>query len=108
MHTVLRPVTRQSFVVFLFIWAFLPSFVRSQAVSNKDGNRHSTTSPVPGAADPAQDPRNPLDGRDGRDLLLSRFRPHSNLKVKRTLLTRAKFPVVDIHTHFRQDRKSVV
>jgi predicted TIM-barrel fold metal-dependent hydrolase len=105
MHTVLRPVTRQSFVVFLFIWAFLPSFVRSQAVSNKDGNRHSTTSPVPGAADPAQDPRNPLDGRDGRDLLLSRFRPHSNLKVKRTLLTRAKFPVVDIHTHFRHRLK---
>lgn len=43
----------------------------------------------------------PLDGRDGRDLLLKLFRPQPTLKVQQHLLTRAKFPVVDVHTHFR-------
>lgn len=43
----------------------------------------------------------PLDGRDGRELSLRNFRPIPELQVKQTLLTRAKFPVVDIHTHFR-------
>lgn len=42
----------------------------------------------------------PLDGREGRDLLLSRFRPRPMLKVDQHLLRRAKFPVVDVHTHF--------
>ena len=40
------------------------------------------------------------DGRDGRELLLRKFRPKSNLIVKSHELTRAKFPVVDVHTHF--------
>ena len=43
----------------------------------------------------------PLDGRDGRELSVRNFRPIPELKVHETLLTRAKFPVVDIHTHFR-------
>ena len=43
----------------------------------------------------------PLDGRDGRNLLLENFRPKSMLRVPETQLTRAKFPVVDVHTHFR-------
>ncbi|QDU95375.1 amidohydrolase family protein [Lignipirellula cremea] len=43
----------------------------------------------------------PLDGRDGRDLTLSNFRPESKLKVDAHHLRQAKFPVVDIHTHFR-------
>lgn len=42
-----------------------------------------------------------LDGREGRDLLLRLFRPRPMLKVPTTSLTRAKFPVIDIHTHFR-------
>lgn len=42
-----------------------------------------------------------LDGREGRDLLLKLFRPQPMLKVDKHLLTRAKFPVVDVHTHFR-------
>ncbi len=42
-----------------------------------------------------------LDGRDGRDLLLKNFRPKATLKVDQHLLTRAKFPVVDVHSHFR-------
>lgn len=42
----------------------------------------------------------PLDGRDGRQLLLQNFRPQSMLKVEEHHLPRAKFPVVDVHTHF--------
>mgnify|MGYP002623640392 FL=1 len=42
-----------------------------------------------------------LDGRDGRDLALSNFRPRSMLKVDERHLTQAKFPAVDAHTHFR-------
>jgi predicted TIM-barrel fold metal-dependent hydrolase len=47
----------------------------------------------------AQEP--PLDGREGRELLLDQFRPASRLKVEEHSLTRAKFPVVDIHVHPR-------
>src|SRR5438445_578059 len=42
-----------------------------------------------------------LDGRDGRNLLLENFRPRPMLKVQEHPLARAKFPVVDVHTHFR-------
>jgi len=45
-------------------------------------------------------PETPLDGRDGRTLSLPNFRPEPMLRVKQTLLTEAKFPVVDTHTHF--------
>jgi predicted TIM-barrel fold metal-dependent hydrolase len=34
-------------------------------------------------------------------LPLDQFRPQSQLVVPQTLLTRAKFPVIDIHTHFQ-------
>lgn len=51
-----------------------------------------------GAQESATPPR--LDGRDGRPLALDQFRPKSMLKVARTKITAAKFPVVDIHTHF--------
>lgn len=43
----------------------------------------------------------PLDGRDGRQLLLENFRPQSLLKVPATKLNGAKFPAVDIHSHFK-------
>lgn len=43
----------------------------------------------------------PLDGRDGRQLLLENFRPQSQLRVPFTKLAGAKFPAIDIHTHFR-------
>ncbi len=50
----------------------------------------------------AQDEKWPeLDGRNGRELLLKHFRPKTTLKVNQTDLRRAKFPVVDLHTHFR-------
>ena len=44
----------------------------------------------------------PLDGQSGRNLLLENFRPKPTLKVDQHLLARAKFPVVDVHTHFRE------
>lgn len=43
----------------------------------------------------------PLDGRDGRELLLDQFRPQSMLRVEEHLLKKAKFPVVDVHVHPR-------
>lgn len=48
----------------------------------------------------ADDSTETLDGRDGRELLLRNFRPQSKLIVPQTQLTQAKFPVVDVHTHF--------
>ncbi len=53
------------------------------------------------AAEAAPDALPPLDGRDGRNLELSRFRPEPMLKVKQHLLRRASLPVVDAHSHFR-------
>lgn len=43
----------------------------------------------------------PLDGRDGRELTLDRFRPQSMLRVDEHHLKRARFPVVDVHVHPR-------
>jgi predicted TIM-barrel fold metal-dependent hydrolase len=54
----------------------------------------------------------PLDGREGRDLSIRLFRPQSKLVVPQTPLTRACFPVVDVHTHFlykmRHNRQALV
>ena len=41
----------------------------------------------------------PPDGREGRNLALDQFRPQSMLKVAEHHLPRAKFPVIDVHTH---------
>jgi predicted TIM-barrel fold metal-dependent hydrolase len=53
----------------------------------------------------------PLNGRDGRELLLDRFRPVTKLKVSEHSLGRAKFPVVDVHVHprvrFRQPQQDL-
>lgn len=40
-----------------------------------------------------------LDGKAGRPLALDQFRPKSMLKVHRTKITGAKFPVIDVHSH---------
>lgn len=45
--------------------------------------------------------RLPLDGREGRQLLLENFRPKPMLKVAEHHVERAKFPAIDAHTHFR-------
>ncbi|MFO0902060.1 MAG: amidohydrolase family protein [Pirellulales bacterium] len=42
-----------------------------------------------------------LDGREGRDLSLRLFRPQPSIKTPEQRLERARFPVVDVHTHFR-------
>jgi predicted TIM-barrel fold metal-dependent hydrolase len=55
----------------------------------------------------AEEPASPketldtLDGAEGRELLLKNFRPRGMLKVKQTDVARAKFPAIDVHTHFR-------
>ena len=49
----------------------------------------------------AQETEPKLDGRDGRQLALKNFRPRSMLKINHTDIKQAKFPVVDLHTHFR-------
>lgn len=41
-----------------------------------------------------------LEERDGNDLSVRNFRPQSQLRAPRTPITRAKYPVIDIHTHF--------
>lgn len=56
--------------------------------------------PQDGSAPKLVDPST-LDGRENRPLLLENFRPKPDLRVKETNLERAKFPVIDIHTHFR-------
>ncbi|MEN1679733.1 MAG: amidohydrolase family protein [Planctomycetota bacterium] len=43
----------------------------------------------------------PLNGRDGRQLLLDQFRPQPQLRANRTPAPRAKFPVIDVHVHPR-------
>ena len=43
----------------------------------------------------------PFDGREGRNLLLENFRPLPSLKVPEHRQAKAKFSVVDVHTHFR-------
>lgn len=55
-------------------------------------------------AEPAAGPPGPLDGREGRELLLRNFRPKPQLIVPRTKLNGASTTVVDVHTHmfFRQ------
>ena len=49
---------------------------------------------------PTIDTTEGLDVRDGKGLLLRQFRPKSQLVVPMTDLRRAKFPVVDVHSHF--------
>lgn len=43
----------------------------------------------------------PLDGREGRQLLLENFRPQPLLKVPHTVLKGARFPAIDIHSHLK-------
>ena len=67
----------------------------SAGSSAGSGERAANTGTVvPASAEPT------WDGREGRDLLLSRFRPRPTLRVRQTLLKQARFPVVDVHTHF--------
>ncbi|MCO6457872.1 MAG: amidohydrolase [Pirellulaceae bacterium] len=60
-----------------------------------------STAAEPSGAPAAPSAELPLDGREGRDLLLKNFRPRPQLRVPSTRLQAARFPVVDVHTHFR-------
>lgn len=66
--------------------------VRDADVSTASASAGNVTSPQPELS---------LDGREGRELLLRLFRPQPMLKVEQHLLQTAKFPAVDVHTHFR-------
>jgi predicted TIM-barrel fold metal-dependent hydrolase len=49
----------------------------------------------------AEEGQKTLNGREGRDLSIRLFRPRAELKVPQHHLKRAKFPVVDVHSHLR-------
>jgi predicted TIM-barrel fold metal-dependent hydrolase len=59
-------------------------------------NLLSWPSPLSAQA-PPQDPAQPAPAME---LKLSEFTPEPQLRVKQTELTQAKYPVVDVHTHF--------
>ncbi len=48
----------------------------------------------------------PLDGADGRQLLLDRFQPRPTLRAPSKRPTRPKYPVVDVHLHPRLKLRS--
>lgn len=56
---------------------------------------------TPPAEAPAVSAPKPSESSARTDLPLAEFRPKPELKVKHTQLGRAKFPVVDCHSHFR-------
>ena len=54
----------------------------------------------PGTPARAAEPRGPQGPQNkGSNIYLSEFEPKSMLRVPETKITRAKFPVIDIHTH---------
>ena len=61
-----------------------------------------TTAPTVPTVAPGAETRGSASGnRPAADLPLGEFRPKAVLKVRHTDLTRAKFPVVDCHSHFK-------
>ncbi|MEQ8786966.1 MAG: amidohydrolase family protein [Pirellulaceae bacterium] len=72
-----------------------PPSLRAQAETPGEGHSAESAAPLESPLD------EPLDGRDGRQLLLDRFRPEPMLKTPQHRLDHAKFPVIDVHTHFR-------
>ncbi len=72
-------------------------FTRSTFVAQAAGDGVVDQAPLDGVPEKAP----VLDGRQGRDLLLRLFRPKPMLRVETSRLTKAKMPVVDVHTHFR-------
>ncbi len=88
--------TRQSTASLLPISWLLVGFVYFSSPSTSLSAQTATEKLIPTETVPKK-----LDGNDGRELLLRNFRPQSTLKVKQTLLRRARFPVIDVHSHFR-------
>lgn len=74
------------------VWALLTAIGVWGEVAAPTHAEEPKTAPSPAA---------PLDGRDGRELLLRNFRPRPALQVPQNPRDKAKFPVIDLHTHFR-------
>src|SRR5262245_34276208 len=94
------PVLRiaQRIVVLVSVWAGLGQMAVGQTSNSL--RSPSPEQPSPAASEKAASgPSGPLDGRDGHDLALDQFRPRAMLKVQEHRLTRARFPVVDVHVH---------
>ena len=109
--------------VFGFVCALLPFLGQAQeATPSPAATLPPAATPLPAATDRATEVSQPsetvpimaapLDGREGRDLSIRMFRPQSKLVVPQTPLTKASFPVVDVHTHFlykmRHNRQALV
>ncbi len=73
----------------------VPAVISSVAAAEKDDSTASKKEK------PSVGQQEPLDGRDGRELLLKRFRPVSTLRAPQQAPKGASQPVVDVHTHFR-------
>ena len=56
--------------------------------------------PAQDSSSRSADPANSAESVTMENLLLSDFRPRSTLKVAKTDLQHAKFPVIDVHNHF--------
>jgi predicted TIM-barrel fold metal-dependent hydrolase len=81
---------RRSFAARVFRLLFALVVILPVAIGS-DGQRAVAQQP---------DAEPPLDGRDGRELLLRHFRPKSQLRVAQHLKQQARFVAVDVHTHF--------
>jgi len=78
------------------------ALAQTRADSRETGNKSSGKGSEQAASKQAKEACcGPLDGREGRQLALDQFRPRSMLQVEEHHLARAKFPVVDVHTHPR-------
>lgn len=75
------------------------AFVGRAAICGAQDTPHDSA-PHDAAIPAAEKPAPVLDGRDGRELLLRNFRPLPKLKVAQHPRRSARFPVVDVHTHF--------
>ncbi len=89
----------QSSICILLLALLLLATGHSSALRSQEPAKGPETAP---ATLPAETPAAPpLDGREGRQLLLESFRPQPMLRVKQTLLKHASVPAIDIHTHLR-------
>lgn len=64
---------------------------------------HAQTLPETSSPDTAVEV---LDGREGRDLSVLNFRPISQLRVPEHPRQQAKYPVIDVHSHFHYRLRS--
>lgn len=81
----------------------LPCLVEAQEADSQPPKAPESAAPDKPPADetePRVEPAVELNGRHGAELSLRNFRPDSKLRVAEHPKTSARFPVVDVHTHF--------